>query len=85
MVGFFQLKSGGISSFALVDTAYLNFGKEDQRPIPRATLPEIKQYLKDGHFNPGSMKQKIEAIIEFIEGGGQKSHHHFSIKPSESR
>ncbi len=56
-----------------VDAVYLNFGRNDQKPILRATLPEIKTYLAEGHFKPGSMKPKIEAIIEFLEGGGQKA------------
>lgn len=56
-----------------VDAVYLNFGKEDQKPIRHATLPEVKHYLKEGHFKPGSMKPKIEAIIEFLESGGQKA------------
>ncbi len=56
-----------------VDAVYLNFGKEDQKAIRRASLFEIKQYLADGHFKPGSMKPKIEAIIEFLEGGGKKA------------
>ncbi len=54
-----------------VDAVYLNFGKKDQKPIMRATLSEIKQYMKEGHFKPGSMLPKIEAIIEFLEGGGK--------------
>ena len=56
-----------------IDAVCLNFGKENQKPISRATLPEIKQYLAEGHFKPGSMKPKIEAIIEFLEGGGKKA------------
>jgi carbamate kinase len=56
-----------------IDGVYLNFGKENQRPLPRATLPEIKRYLAEGHFMPGSMKPKIEAIIQFLEGGGKKA------------
>ena len=56
-----------------VDAVYLNFGKENQRPIRRATLAEIKQYLQEGHFKPGSMKPKIEAIIQFLEGSGKKA------------
>ncbi len=39
----------------------------------QATLPEIKRYLAEGHFKPGSMKPKIEAIIQFLEGGGKKA------------
>ena len=56
-----------------VNAVYLNFGKENQKPIRHATLPEIKQYLGEGHFKPGSMKPKIEAIIQFLEGGGEKA------------
>ena len=56
-----------------IDAVYLNFGKENPRAISRATLPEMKKYLSEGHFKPGSMKPKIEAIIEFLEGGGEKA------------
>lgn len=56
-----------------VDAAYLNFGKENQKAIPRATLSEAKQYLAEGHCKPGSMKPKIEAIVQFLEGGGRKA------------
>jgi carbamate kinase len=56
-----------------VDAAYLNFGKENQTPIRVATLSQIKEYMAEGHFKPGSMKPKIEAIIQFLEGGGRKA------------
>ena len=56
-----------------VDAVYLNFGKKNQSPISRATLTEIKRYLEEGHFKPGSMKPKIEAMIQFLEGGGMRA------------
>ena len=56
-----------------IDAVYLNFGTENQKPIAHATLPEIKRYLAEGHFKPGSMKPKIESIILFLEGGGKKA------------
>jgi carbamate kinase len=56
-----------------IDAVYLNFGKEDQRPLSRVSLSEIKHYLEEGHFKPGSMKPKIEAIIQFLEDGGEKA------------
>jgi carbamate kinase len=56
-----------------VDAVCLNFGKENQSPIRQATLPEMKQYLAEGHFKPGSMKPKIESVIQFLEGGGKKA------------
>ncbi len=39
----------------------------------KITLAEAKQYLAEGHFAPGSMKPKIEAVIEFLENGGQEA------------
>jgi carbamate kinase len=56
-----------------IDAVYLNFGGPHQAALSRATLAEIKQYLAEGHFKPGSMKPKIQAIIQFLEGGGEKA------------
>ncbi|MGE5841286.1 MAG: carbamate kinase, partial [Deltaproteobacteria bacterium] len=56
-----------------IDAVYLNFGQKDQRPLSRVSLLEIKRYLEEGHFKPGSMKPKIEAIIQFLENGGEKA------------
>jgi carbamate kinase len=56
-----------------VDAVYLDFGKENQKPIHSANLREIAQYLAEGHFMPGSMKPKIEAVIQFLKGGGKKA------------
>jgi len=56
-----------------IDAVYLNFGMGNQKPINHATVSEIKQYLAEGHFKPGSMKPKIEAIIQFLEDGGKQA------------
>lgn len=56
-----------------VDAVYLNFGERNQRPLRGVSLSEVKRYLEEGHFKPGSMKPKIEAVIEFLEAGGQKA------------
>jgi carbamate kinase len=56
-----------------IDAAYVNFGKENQKSISQATLAEMKRYLTEGHFKAGSMKPKIESIIQFLEGGGKKA------------
>jgi carbamate kinase len=56
-----------------VEKAYLDYGKPDQRPIDRMTAAEARQYLKAGHFKPGSMKPKIQAMLEFIEAGGREA------------
>jgi carbamate kinase len=55
-----------------VEKVALNFGKPDQRWIDRMTLSEAKRYLAEGvHFAKGSMAPKIQAIIWYLEEGGQ--------------
>jgi len=56
-----------------VPEVYLNFGKPNQKPLYEVTLSELKDYLKDGHFAPGSMEPKIRAAINFLEGGGKEA------------
>jgi len=50
-----------------VEKVALDFGKENEKFLSQMTVSEAKGYLAQGHFAPGSMRPKIEAIIEFIE------------------
>jgi carbamate kinase len=34
------------------------------------SLEEAKKFYEEGHFPPGSMGPKIEAVIDFISNGG---------------
>jgi carbamate kinase len=66
----------GADSFIIstaIDAVYLNFGERNQKPLHRVSLGEVKRYLEEGHFKPGSMRPKIEAVIEFLEGGGERA------------
>ncbi len=56
-----------------VDRVCLNFGKPNERPLDSMTLSEARQYIREGHFQPGSMLPKIEACIEFLEHGGREA------------
>ncbi len=56
-----------------VEKVALDFGKPTQRWLDRITLAEAKQYMSEGHFKPGSMLPKIEAIVSFIERGGSQA------------
>jgi carbamate kinase len=56
-----------------VDRVALNFGRPGQRWVDRMTVAEAKQYLAAGHFPPGSMGPKIEAVIEYLEDGGKRA------------
>jgi carbamate kinase len=56
-----------------VDAVYLNFRKGNQKALQHVTLSEIKHYLGEGHFERGSMMPKVEAAIQFLEGGGERA------------
>jgi carbamate kinase len=51
-----------------VERVAIHFGRPEQRDLDRMTVAEAKVYMAEGHFAPGSMKPKIEACIDFIEG-----------------
>lgn len=50
----------------------LNFNTPQQQDLDHLTLEEARRYLDEGHFPPGSMGPKIEASIDFLEGGGER-------------
>lgn len=56
-----------------VEKVALNFNTPQQRDLDRVTVAELKQYDAEGHFAPGSMKPKIEAVIAFLEAGGRRA------------
>ncbi|MBM3708766.1 MAG: carbamate kinase [Actinobacteria bacterium] len=56
-----------------VNKAFLNYGKETQRPLEQLTYSQAKQYMRDGHFPAGSMGPKISAVLYFLENGGRRA------------
>jgi len=54
-----------------VDRVAINFGKLDQCFLDRVKYAEMKKYLEQGHFPPGSMGPKVEAALDFLEMGGK--------------
>lgn len=56
-----------------VEKVCLNFGKPDQKSLDQMTVAEAKQYIAEGHFKPGSMLPKVQAVVSFLESGGKKA------------
>jgi carbamate kinase len=55
-----------------VEKVALDFGTPEQRWLDRLTLAEARERLAEGrHFAAGSMAPKIEAVIGFLERGGE--------------
>ncbi len=60
-----------LSILTSVDKVSINFGQPNQKDLGEIKLSEIKKYVEDGHFPPGSMGPKIKAAISFLESGGE--------------
>lgn len=56
-----------------VEKVALNFNTPDEIWLDQMTVAEAKQYIAEGHFKPGSMLPKVQAIIKYLEAGGKKA------------
>jgi carbamate kinase len=56
-----------------VEKVAINFNKPDQKWLDRITAAEARQYMAEGHFAPGSMQPKIEAVLNFLDSGGPQA------------
>lgn len=62
-------KSLGIDLFIIstgVEQVALNFNTPQQIDLDEVNADKLTQYLHEGHFAEGSMKPKIEAVLEFV-------------------
>ena len=50
-----------------VPNVYLDYGTPRQKPLGYVSTRELRYYQNEGHFPPGSMGPKIEAVLEFLE------------------
>jgi len=56
-----------------VPFVYADYGKPEQRVLEFLDAKDTKQYMADGTFGEGNMSPKIQAALNFVEGGGAKS------------
>lgn len=56
-----------------VERVALNFNTPEQVDLDCLTLSQARKYLAEGHFPPGSMGPKIQAIIWYLEKGGKEA------------
>jgi carbamate kinase len=56
-----------------VPQVFVHFGTREQRALGAVTLEEIEDFYAQGHFPPGSMGPKIEAVVHFLKSGGRRA------------
>jgi carbamate kinase len=45
----------------------INFNEPDQKWLDEMTADEARAYQAEGHFKPGSMGPKVEAVLDFLD------------------
>jgi carbamate kinase len=56
-----------------VEGVALHYGKPEEAFLRTLTIQEAAQYLKQGHFPPGSMGPKVEAAVQFTRKRGKRA------------
>lgn len=56
-----------------VDAVYVNYGSPDEDVLRELTAEEAKRYIDEGQFAPGSMLPKIEACLDFVASGANRT------------
>ncbi|WP_277295981.1 carbamate kinase [Streptococcus hyointestinalis] len=57
-----------------VDNVYINYNQPNQEKLETVTISQLRQYIGENQFAPGSMLPKIKAAIDFVEqGDGRKA------------
>ncbi|WP_395323523.1 carbamate kinase [Levilactobacillus parabrevis] len=56
-----------------VDAVYVNYGKPDEDVLRELTAADAKRYIDEGQFAPGSMLPKIEACLDFVASGNNRT------------
>ncbi|GAB4282674.1 MAG: carbamate kinase [Candidatus Promineifilaceae bacterium] len=54
-----------------VEHVAVNFNTPQQKNLTDVTAEEVRKYMAEGHFAPGSMLPKIEAVLNFLGNGGK--------------
>ena len=53
-----------------VEKVCLNYGKPDQKELSEVHVSALDTYIGEGHFAPGSMLPKIQAVRDFVSSTG---------------
>ncbi|WP_224037961.1 carbamate kinase [Clostridium gelidum] len=56
-----------------VEKVAVNFGKPDVEWLDSLTIEKAKKYIEEGQFAPGSMLPKVQAALEFVSSGKERT------------
>ena len=56
-----------------VNNACVNFGKPNEKKLENVSTMELEKYFEEGHFLKGSMYPKVQACLNFVKSGKNKT------------
>ena len=56
-----------------VDNVYINYRRDNEKKLDKVSTSELENYLNEGHFAKGSMYPKVQACLNFVKGGKNKT------------
>ena len=65
--------AGQMAVMTDVDGVFLNYGRDDQRFLARVKRDDLSRYAEAGQFAAGSMGPKVEAVLRFLDHGGERA------------
>jgi carbamate kinase len=68
-----NIKADLLVILTAVPQVYVHFGKPEQKALGAVTVEELERLHAEGHFPPGSMGPKIEAVLHFLGQGGRRA------------
>ena len=57
----------------VVNNACVNFGKPNEKKLEKVSTTELEKHLEEGHFLKGSMYPKVQACLNFVKSGKNKT------------
>lgn len=50
----------------------IHFGTPEQKELDCISMRDLRRYKMEGHFPVGSMGPKVDAALQFLDGGGER-------------
>ncbi len=57
-----------------IDSVKINFQEKNEKSLSLLSLEEVTSLFKSNEFQEGSMRPKIESILDFLNAGGKKAY-----------
>jgi len=62
-----ELGADALIILTAIDRVCINYGQPDEREIEHMTIDEVKKWMAEDQFPPGSMGPKMQGAINFLD------------------